>query len=99
MRLLYLIASRTDVAFLRFGKSRVPGVIFEVTSRATAHKDLVEKPQLYAKLGVQEYFLYDPDADYLDPPLQGFRFQAGEILPIECVNGALPASCATAGSG
>lgn len=50
-----------------------PNAIIEVTSRKTRKKDATEKPKLYAQLGVKEYFLFDPDADYLDPPLQGFR--------------------------
>ncbi|MBW3597943.1 MAG: hypothetical protein KY475_11790 [Planctomycetes bacterium] len=33
-------------------------------------------------MGVQEYFLYDPTADYLDPPLQGFRFAKRRATPI-----------------
>jgi hypothetical protein len=31
---------------------------------------------------VKELFLYDPTQDYLDPPLQGFRFEQGERVPI-----------------
>ena len=50
-----------------------PDVILEVTSRKTKKKDTVTKPALYEKLGVKEYFLFDPTQDYLDPPLQGHR--------------------------
>lgn len=53
------------------GKS--PDVVFEVTSRATRREDESYKPQVYAQIGVKEYFLYDPTADYLNPPLQGLR--------------------------
>lgn len=52
---------------------KVPNAIFEVTSRKTRKKDALEKPTLYAQFGVKEYFLFDPDSDYLDPPLQGYR--------------------------
>jgi hypothetical protein len=37
---------------------------------------------LYAELGVTEYFLFDPEACYLDPPLQGFRLEDGVSVPI-----------------
>ena len=57
---------------------KVPDAAIEVTSRKTRKKDQTEKPELYARLGVKELFLYDPDADYLDPPLQGYRLAAGE---------------------
>jgi hypothetical protein len=33
-------------------------------------------------LGVAEYFLYDPRAEYLEPSLQGFRLVGGAYRPI-----------------
>jgi Uma2 family endonuclease len=51
----------------------VPTVVFEVASLSTWREDLYEKPKLYARLGVREYFLFDPEAQYLRPALQGFR--------------------------
>jgi Uma2 family endonuclease len=60
-----------------------PDVVIEVTSLKTRHQDETEKPAIYAKLGVQEYFLYDPLREYLDPPLQGYRrTEAGSYAPI-----------------
>jgi Uma2 family endonuclease len=59
-----------------------PNVVIEVTSRKTKKKDQTEKPPLYAKLGVKELFLFDPDADYLDPPLQGYRLGKSGYRPI-----------------
>ena len=53
------------------GKS--PDVVIETTSKKTRRKDTVDKPELYARLGVKEYFLFDPTQDYLEPPLQGHR--------------------------
>jgi hypothetical protein len=55
-----------------------PTVIFEITSRGSRLEDLGTKRALYAMLGVQEYFLYDPLGEYLRPPLQGYRLQQGE---------------------
>jgi len=52
---------------------KAPDVVLEVTSRKTKKKDTVAKPTLYARLGVKEYFLFDPTQEYLDPPLQGHR--------------------------
>jgi len=57
---------------------KTPDVIIEVTSRKTKKKDTVTKPRLYARLGVREYFLFDPTQDYLDPPLRGYRLAADE---------------------
>jgi Uma2 family endonuclease len=55
-----------------------PSVIFEITSRGSRLEDLGTKRALYAMLGVQEYFLYDPLGEYLRPPLQGYRLQQSE---------------------
>lgn len=60
-----------------------PDVVIETTSRRTRRKDMVQKPQLYARLGVKEYFLFDPDEEYLDPPLQGYRLIGETMAPIE----------------
>jgi hypothetical protein len=42
-------------------------VVFEVLSSETWKKDLEEKPAIYGRLGVQEYYVYDPNV----PPLAG----------------------------
>ena len=50
----------------RVGKrGPAPNVVFEIGSEETWNKDLTEKPDKYAHMGVQEYFAYDPN----DPPL------------------------------
>src|SRR5262249_11103936 len=38
------------------------------------------------RLGVAEYFLFDPTGDYLKPRLQGFRLEGGRYVPIPLVN-------------
>ena len=52
---------------------KAPDVVIEVTSRKTRKIDLTVKPALYERLGVKEYFIFDPDEEFLDPPLQGYR--------------------------
>lgn len=59
-------------------EGRTPDVVIEVTSSSTRVEDEKVKPAIYARIGVKELFLYDPTADYLDPPLQGFRFSRGK---------------------
>src|SRR5450759_3750525 len=45
----------------RVGKSGpAPQVVFEIASEETWKKDLTEKPAKYARMGMQEYFAYDP---------------------------------------
>ena len=48
-----------------------PDFVLEITSRATWREDQRKKRELYRRLGVREYWQYDPTRDYLEPPLQG----------------------------
>ena len=59
-----------------------PAVVLELTSRSTRREDLRKKWELYARLGVREYFLFDPLGEYLRPPLQGYRLEGGAYVPI-----------------
>lgn len=59
-----------------------PAFIVEVTSRKTQKKDQQVKKPLYQRLGVKEFVLFDPFAEYLRPPLQGFRLLRGRYQPI-----------------
>ena len=63
-------------------EGKAPDVVIETTSRKTRVKDTRDKPQLFARLGVKEYFLFDPDQEYLDPQLQGYRLAATTFEPI-----------------
>ncbi|MBW3542913.1 MAG: Uma2 family endonuclease [Planctomycetes bacterium] len=69
--------------FKTWEEGRVPQAVFEVTSASTRREDAVFKPEKYAHIQVAEYFLYDPTADYLKPPLRGYRLQADEYCAIE----------------
>jgi Uma2 family endonuclease len=51
----------------------IPAVIFEITSEKNWQENWLDKRELYEELGVKEYFLFDPEAAHLRPPLQGFR--------------------------
>jgi Uma2 family endonuclease len=64
-------------------EGRPPDVVFETTSRKTRKRDELEKPEIYQRIGVKEYFLYDPTSDYLKPPLQGYRLEADGYARLE----------------
>ncbi len=59
-----------------------PTFVVEVSSLATAREDRGRKKDLFARLGVVEYWLYDPEGEYLEPPLQGFRLSGWRYVPI-----------------
>jgi hypothetical protein len=50
-----------------------------ISSRKTRKDDLGEKKDLYAWLGVREYFVFDPE-DKLRPPLRAFRLRGEELV-------------------
>ncbi len=60
-----------------------PQIIIELTSRKTWREDLQIKWRLYEELGVQEYFIFDPEYDYLDDPLVGYRLENGKYVDLE----------------
>lgn len=64
----------------------VPAFVMEITSETTQANDQQTKPETYQKLGVREYFQYDPSGDYLNPILQGVRLVNGEYEPIPANN-------------
>jgi Uma2 family endonuclease len=61
----------------------MPQVIFEVASEQTAEKDFGEKYLTYAKLGVEKYYLLDPEHSLFPKPLAAYCLQKGALLPIE----------------
>lgn len=61
----------------------MPQFIIELTSRQTWREDLQEKWRLYEQLGVQEYFIFDPEYDYLEESLVGYRLENGQYTALE----------------
>jgi Uma2 family endonuclease len=68
-------------------EGRAPDVVIEISSRKTWAEDLHKKLQLYARLGVREYFVFDPEYDYLDQPLLAFRSEDGILEPVAVTDG------------
>ncbi len=64
-------------------EGRSPALVIEVSSKSTRLEDLGNKRALYAWLGVEEYLLYDPLAEYLKPPLRGYRLAAQDYQPFD----------------
>ena len=68
--------------YLLWNEPKGPDFVLEVTSKSTRGTDERRKRDVYASLGVSEYFLYDPRAEYLAPPLQGWRLHDGKYRPL-----------------
>ncbi|MBI1765927.1 MAG: Uma2 family endonuclease [Acidobacteria bacterium] len=68
-------------------EGRAPETVFEISSRGTILNDTQQKSTLYARWGVREYFLYDPEYDWLPEGLAAFRLVDGHYKEIEIENG------------
>lgn len=56
-----------------------PQVAFEFVSRTSRLRDRGSKLGLYAALGVQEYYVFDPSGEWMSPRLRSFRL-AGDLF-------------------
>jgi Uma2 family endonuclease len=72
-------------------EGKAPDFVLEVSSKNTYRTDLNKKKRLYARVfGVSDYFLYDPNHLYLNPPLQGYRLTNSRYVKIRPVGERLP---------
>ncbi len=85
------IALDTDPAFVYqfpnyflWEVGKPPDFVLEVASPSTARNDLGHKRDLYARLGIPEYWKLDPTGgDLYGVPLMGERLVAGEYVPYD----------------
>src|SRR5262249_50450310 len=85
------VSKRKRLYYLLWEEGKSPQMIIELTSKSTRKEDLDTKYKLYQDvLKVQEYFLFDPFAEYLNPPLRGYRLSHGKYVPIQPVDSRLP---------
>ncbi|MBL1210459.1 Uma2 family endonuclease [Geminocystis sp. GBBB08] len=56
-----------------------PQVVFEILSPGNTLKEMIKKQQFYDRYGVNEYYIYDPDAN----ELTGLQRQEGNLTVIE----------------
>lgn len=79
-------------------EGKAPDVLMEWLSPSSLKADLVEKPRDYARMGVREYFVFNPNARFAVPRIQGWRLRregekealptgdegcvASEVLPV-----------------
>ena len=69
--------------YLLWEIGKAPDFVLEIGSESTAHVDLGSKRDLYAELGVGEYWRYDPTGgDFYGDPLVGEILVEGEYRPI-----------------
>ena len=75
------VANRHRNSYVVWEEGKPPDFVLEVASPSSWRKDEREKPKIYAKIGVPEFFLYDPEGK-LDPALSGFKLCGEEYRPL-----------------
>ncbi len=76
------VANHERRTFKTWEENAAPCLVFEITSQSSMIDDLATKTALYARLGVREYFVFDPLHEYLRLPFVGFRLEDGAYSPI-----------------
>ena len=67
------VEDRVRMNYKVWEEGKGPDFVLEVASKSTWREDLGPKRKIYARLGVKEYWLYDPTGEYLTSVLQGIR--------------------------
>ncbi len=70
-------------------EARAPEVVIEVSSRGTIRNDTQKKAPLYARWGVREYYLFDPEYDWLPDGLAAHRLDDGIYEDMEIKDGVV----------
>ena len=68
-------------------EGKAPDIVMELASGSTWRRDMKEKRDIYAEMGVTEYWRFDPASNYFIPPLIGESLADGEYSAIELTTG------------
>jgi len=63
-------------------EGKAPELAIEVTSPKSHIRDLGDKRAIYERLGVLEYYVFDPEGVGFSPPFRGFSLRDGNLVPI-----------------
>ncbi len=79
--------------YLVWEEGKVPDFVMEFSSESTYRNDLTDKMDIYASLGIKNYFLYDAENAYLSSQLMGYELVDGNYVAISPdENGGIHAS-------
>ena len=75
------VERRKRRSYRTWEEGKAPDFVLEVLSPSTWQRDL-DKRKTYARLGVREYFVFDPTGEHIEPALQGYRLDWGRYEPM-----------------
>ena len=75
------VANRHRLSYVVWEEGKPPDFVLEVVSPSSRRQDREEKRVRYAKMGVPEFFWYDP-APRRQPALAGFELQGDTYAPL-----------------
>ncbi len=64
-------------------EGKAPDIVMELASGSTWRRDMREKRDIYAVMGVTEYWRFDPTSSYFSPPLIGERLRDGQYTAMD----------------
>ncbi len=77
-------AEKRDRQVYKLWEEKVfPQVVFEIASERTWKNDIGEKSEFYAQFGTEEYYLLDPEREFLPLPLMAYRRQEGKLRYVQ----------------
>lgn len=76
------VPKRKRMVYKVWEEGKAPDFVLEVASRSTWRRDQNRKRKLYAKLGVREFWLFDPQGKFFDPPLEGYVLEGSAYRPL-----------------
>ncbi len=77
-------AEKRDREVYKLWEEKVfPQVVFEIASERTWKNDIGEKSEFYAQFGTEEYYLLDPEREFLPLPLMAYRRQEGKLRYVQ----------------
>lgn len=76
------VASHERVSYRLWEEGVTPQIVFEVASKRTWKDDIGLKEEIYSDMGVEEYYLLDPQFDFLPAPLLAYHRQTDRLIGV-----------------
>lgn len=76
------VDKRTRRSYMVWQEGKAPDFVMEIASESSYDRDIGHKREVYAAIGVTEYWWFDPLRECFDPPLVGERLVDGVYEPV-----------------